>query len=231
MSGVEAEARLAALRAIVGARHVVTDPSLLAGHLVDPRELYHGRALALVRPGSTTEVARVVAYCNDVRLAIVPQGGNTGQVGGQIPDASGTEIILSTERLKAIREIDVDAETMIVEAGVTLAEAHAAALGADRLFPLSIGSEGSCTIGGNVSTNAGGVAVIAYGNMRDLVTGLEVVLADGRVVNALSKLRKDNTGYDLKNLFIGAEGTLESSPRFRSSCFPIRARDRPRSSA
>jgi FAD/FMN-containing dehydrogenase len=220
MNGLEAESRLTALRELVGPKHVLTDPAMLAGHLVDPRELYHGRALALVRPGSTAEVARLAAYCNEVRLPIVPQGGNTGQVGGQIPDSSGGEIILSTQRLKAIREIDVDAETMIVEAGVTLAEAHAAALGADRLFPLSIGSEGTCTIGGNVSTNAGGVAVIAYGNARDLVTGLEVVLADGRVVHALSKLRKDNTGYDLKNLFIGAEGTLGIVTAISLKLFP-----------
>jgi FAD/FMN-containing dehydrogenase len=199
---------LAALAAIVGAPHVMTDPDLIAGNLVEPRGLYTGRALAVVRPASTAETAQVVALCHERRVSIVPQGGNTGLVGGQIPDDSGHEIVLSLRRLNQVREIDLDANAMVVEAGVTLADAQAAARGADRLFPLSLASEGTCTIGGNLSTNAGGVAVIAYGNARDLVTGVEVVLADGRVLNGLSKLRKDNTGYDLKSLFIGAEGTL-----------------------
>jgi FAD/FMN-containing dehydrogenase len=202
------ETILAGLQNIVGARHVLTDPALLAGALVEPRKLYHGKALALVRPGATTEVAAVAAFCNEARIGIVPQGGNTGLVGGQTPDKSGNGIIVSTQRLRAIREVDLDGDVMICEAGVTLAEAQAAALEADRLFPLSLASEGTCTVGGNISTNAGGVTVIAYGNTRDLVTGVEAVLADGRIVNALSKLRKDNTGYDVKSLFVGAEGTL-----------------------
>jgi FAD/FMN-containing dehydrogenase len=202
------DSEVAALGEIVGSLHVVTDPDVLAGSLVEPRGLYRGKALAMVRPGSTEEVAAIVAFCDEARIGIVPQGGNTGLVGGQTPDESGHEIILSTQRLRAIREVDPDADVMICEAGVTLAEAQAAALAADRLFPLSLAAEGTCTIGGNVSTNAGGVNVIAYGNARDLVTGVEAVLADGRVVNALSKLRKDNTGYDVKSLFIGAEGTL-----------------------
>jgi FAD/FMN-containing dehydrogenase len=202
------EAFLAAVRGIVGPAHVLTDPALFAGSLVEPRKLYEGRALALVRPGSTKETAGVAALCNEARVGMVPQGGNTGLVGGQTPDETGEEIIVSTQRLKAIREVDLDGDVMICEAGVTLAEAQAAALAADRLFPLSLASEGTCTIGGNVSTNAGGVTVIAYGNTRELVTGVEAVLADGRIVNALSKLRKDNTGYDIKGLFIGAEGTL-----------------------
>jgi FAD/FMN-containing dehydrogenase len=201
-------AALAALEGIVGTRHVLTDSALFAGALVEPRGLYRGEALALVRPGSTQEVAAIAAFCNQARIGIVPQGGNTGLVGGQTPDSSGEQIILSTQRLKAIREIDPQADVMICEAGVTLAEAQARALEADRLFPLSLAAEGTCTIGGNVSTNAGGVTVIAYGNTRDLVTGVEAVLADGRVVHGLSKLRKDNTGYDVKSLFIGAEGTL-----------------------
>ena len=138
----------------------------------------------------------------------MPQGGNTGLVGGQTPDETGDQIILSTERLKAVREIDAHADVMVCEAGVTLAEAQAAALEKDRLFPLSLAAEGTCTIGGNVATNAGGVTVIAYGNARELVTGVEAVLADGRIVNALTKLRKDNTGYDVKSLFVGSEGTL-----------------------
>ncbi len=199
---------LGALAGIVSSAHVLTDPEKIAGNLREPRGLYQGRALGLVRPGSTAEVAAVVAACAASRVALVPQGGNTGLVGGQIPDASGEELILSLQRMRRIREIDPLTDTMIVEAGVTLGEAQAAAQNSDRLFPLSLASEGTCTIGGNLSTNAGGVAVIAYGNAREMATGLEVVLADGRIVNALSKLRKDNTGYDLKNLFIGAEGTL-----------------------
>jgi FAD/FMN-containing dehydrogenase len=186
----------------------LTDPALFAGALIEPRGLYRGKALALVRPESTKEVASVAIFCNELRIGMVPQGGNTGLAGGQTPDLSGDEIIVSTQRLRAIREVDLDGDVMICEAGVTLAEAQAAALAADRLFPLSLASEGSCTIGGNISTNAGGMNVIAYGNTRDLVTGVEAVLADGRIINALSKLRKDNTGYDVKSLFIGAEGTL-----------------------
>jgi FAD/FMN-containing dehydrogenase len=199
---------LDALAAIVGAPHVLTDADIIAAHLVEPRGLYRGEALALIRPASTREIGLVAALCNDRRVPIVPQGGNTGLVGGQTPDSSGDEIVLSLQRMNRVREIDASANAMVVEAGVTLAGAQAAAREADRLFPLSLASEGTCTIGGNLSTNAGGVAVLAYGNARDLVMGLEIVLADGRVINGLSKLRKDNTGYDLKNLFIGAEGTL-----------------------
>jgi len=194
------------LSAIVGPGHVLTDAEAVAGALVEPRGLYSGRARALVRPASTAEVSAVVAACAAARTPITPQGGNTGLVGGQIP--LGPETVLSLKRLNRVREVDALADSMIVEAGVTLAEAQAAAERVDRLFPLSLASEGSCTIGGNLSTNAGGVAVLAYGNARELTTGVEVVLADGRVVNALSKLRKDNTGYDLKDLFVGAEGTL-----------------------
>jgi FAD/FMN-containing dehydrogenase len=205
---VDREAALGPLGRIVGAGSVLTDPDVIAGALVEPRGLYEGRALALVRPGSTDEVAAVLAFCNQARIGVTPQGGNTGLVGGQTPDASGREIVLSSQRLKRIREIDPHADIMICEAGVTLAEAQAAALEADRLFPMSLAAEGTCTIGGNVATNAGGLTVIAYGNMRELVTGVEAVLADGRIVNALSKLRKDNTGYDVKGLFVGSEGTL-----------------------
>jgi FAD/FMN-containing dehydrogenase len=205
---VDRAAALEALQHILGSNHVLTDPSLVAGALEEPRGLFHGKTLALLRPGSTEEVAKIAAFCDEARIGMVPQGGNTGLVGGQTPDETGDQIILSTQRLKRIREVDANAEVMICEAGVTLAEAQAAALEADRLFPLSLAAEGSCTIGGNVSTNAGGVTVIAYGNTRDIVTGVEAVLADGRIVNALSKLRKDNTGYDVKSLFIGSEGTL-----------------------
>ena len=208
MDATKRDAILGALQNIVGPRNVLVDPTLYAGALAEPRKLYHGKALALVRPGSTKEVAGVAAFCNETRIGMTPQGGNTGLVGGQTPDMSGDEIIVSTQRLRTIREVDLDGDVMICEAGVTLADAQAAALAADRMFPLSLASEGTCTIGGNISTNAGGVNVIAYGNTRDLVTGVEAVLADGRIVNALSKLRKDNTGYDVKSLFIGAEGTL-----------------------
>jgi len=208
VNAAERTGALAALEAIVGARHVLIDAASFAGALVEPRGLFHGKVLAFVRPGSTEEVAAVAAHCNKARIGIVPQGGNTGLVGGQTPDESGEEIILSTQRLKAVREIDTHADVMICEAGVTLAEAQAAALKADRLFPLSLAAEGTCTVGGNVATNAGGVTVIAYGNARELVTGVEAVLADGRIVHLLSKLRKDNTGYDVKDLFVGSEGTL-----------------------
>jgi FAD/FMN-containing dehydrogenase len=193
---------------IVGVRHVITDQSEEAAYLEEPRGLFHGRALAVVRPGSTEEVAALLALASRTATPVVPQGGNTGLVGGQIPDASGDAILLSLTRLNRVREVDPSSDTMTVEAGLTLLKAQEAAEAVNRLFPLSLASEGSCTIGGNLSTNAGGVAVLAYGNARDLVLGLEVVLADGRVLNGLSKLRKDNTGYDLRNLFIGAEGTL-----------------------
>jgi FAD/FMN-containing dehydrogenase len=212
---------LASFANIVGAPHVLTDPVLFAGNLEEPRGLYHGRALALVRPSSTQEVAAILRYCCDARIAVVPQGGNTGLVGGQIPDESGRQLLLSLARLDRVREVDSLTDTMIVEAGATLAKAQEAAAAAGRLFPLSLASEGSCTIGGNLATNAGGIAVIAYGNARDLTTGLEVALADGRVLNALSKLRKDNTGYDLKNLFIGAEGTLGVITAAALKLFPL----------
>ena len=199
---------LADLAQIVGAANVLVDPAMIAGNLTEPRGLYAGKALAVVRPGSTAEVSAVVKACASAGVAIVPQGGNTGLVGGQIPDDSGNEIVLSLQRMKRIREIDALTDTMTVEAGLTLVEAQAAAEGVDRLFPLSLASEGACTIGGNLAANAGGTAVLAYGNARELTVGVEVVLSDGCVVNALSKLRKDNTGYDLKDLFVGSEGTL-----------------------
>jgi len=199
---------IADLAEIVGQANVLVDPQMIAGNLTEPRGLYAGKALAVVRPGSTAEVSAVVKACAMARVKIVAQGGNTGLVGGQIPDDSGDEIVLSLLRMKRIREIDALTDTMIVEAGLTLVEAQAAAEGVDRLFPLSLASEGACTIGGNLASNAGGTAVLAYGNARELTVGVEVVLADGRIVNALSKLRKDNSGYDLKDLFVGSEGTL-----------------------
>jgi FAD/FMN-containing dehydrogenase len=198
----------AQLARIVGEKYVLTAPADMEAFLSEPRDLWHGKAACVVRPGATQEVAALCAFADRNGLKIVPQGGNTGLVGGQIPDQSGQEILLSLGRLDKIREIDPQSNTMIVEAGVTLQKVQEAAESVDRLFPLSLASEGSCTIGGNLASNAGGTAVLAYGNARDLVTGLEVVLADGSVLDNLSKLRKDNTGYDLKHVFMGSEGTL-----------------------
>ncbi|HYP57827.1 MAG TPA: FAD-binding oxidoreductase [Beijerinckia sp.] len=199
---------IARLAEIVGEKNILTDPADMAGFLSEPRDLFHGKARCVARPGTVQEVAALVKLCAQTATAIVPQGGNTGLVGGQIPDETGKAIVLSLGRLKSLREIDLASNTMIVEAGMTLAQVQEEAERVGRLFPLSLASEGSCTIGGNLATNAGGTAVIAYGNARDLVLGLEVVLADGRILSNLSKLKKDNTGYDLKHLFMGSEGTL-----------------------
>jgi FAD/FMN-containing dehydrogenase len=196
-----------ALAGIVGDKYVLTGADM-AAYMSEPRDLWHGKAACVVRPGSAAEVSAVLGYADANGLKVVPQGGNTGLVGGQITDDSGTQILLSLNRLDKIREIDPASNTMIVEAGVTLQKVQDAAEGVDRLFPLSLAAEGSCTIGGNLASNAGGTAVLAYGNARDLVTGLEVALADGKLLNNLSKLRKDNTGYDLKHMFMGSEGTL-----------------------
>lgn len=198
--------QIARFVAIVGERHAVTDPAEQETFLVEPRGLYHGRTPVVLRPGTTDEVAAILALASELGVPVVPQGGNTGLVGGQIPFAG--EVLLSLKRLDRIREVDPASNTMTCEAGVVLQTAQAAAAAADRLFPLSLGAEGSCTIGGNLSTNAGGTAALAYGVARDLVLGLEVVLPDGRVWRGLNKLKKDNTGYELKHLFLGAEGTL-----------------------
>jgi FAD/FMN-containing dehydrogenase len=192
--------------AIVGAKNAITDPAEQEGYLIEERGLYHGRTAVVLRPGSVDEVSAILKLANEIGAPIVPQGGNTGLVGGQIPFDG--EIVLSLRRLDRIREIDAVSNTMTCEAGVVLASAQEAATTAGRFFPLSLGAEGSCTIGGNLATNAGGIAALAYGLARDLVLGLEVVLADGRIWHGLNKLKKDNTGYDLKDLFIGAEGTL-----------------------
>jgi D-lactate dehydrogenase (cytochrome) len=192
--------------AIVGEKYAIADPAEQEPYLIEGRGLYRGRTPLVLRPGAVDEVAAIVKLANESATPIVPQGGNTGLVGGQIPHDG--EVVLSLGRLDRIREIDVLSDTMTCEAGVVLAQAQAAAAQADRLFPLSLAAEGSCTIGGNLSTNAGGTGALAYGVARDLVVGLEVVLADGQILNALNKLKKDNTGYDLKNLFVGAEGTL-----------------------
>jgi D-lactate dehydrogenase (cytochrome) len=197
---------IARFASIVGARYAITDPADLAPYVKESRGLYRGHTPLALQPGSVTQVAAILALANETGTAIVPQGGNTGLVGGQI--ALDGEVVLTLRRLDRIREIDTLSNAMTCEAGVVLAKAQEAAAAADRLFPLSLGAEGSCVIGGNLSTNAGGTGALAYGVARDLVLGLEVVLADGRVLHGLNKLKKDNTGYDLKNLFIGAEGTL-----------------------
>jgi FAD/FMN-containing dehydrogenase len=192
----------------VGRAHVLTDPQDIAPYCTDWRRQYSAPAECVVRPASADEVAQVVRLCARERAAVVPQGGNTGLCGGSVPTGTRREIVLSLARLNRIRETDPLNNTITVEAGCVLAAIQSAAQAAGRLFPLSLGAEGSCQIGGNLSTNAGGVNVLRYGNAREQVLGLEVVLADGRVWNGLRGLRKDNTGYDLKQLFLGAEGTL-----------------------
>ncbi len=194
------------LRAIVGPEHALTDPSQQLPYLREWRDKYEGRSSVVLRPGTTQQVSQILALAHEHGVAVVPQAGNTGLVGGQIPTEG--EILLSVGRLKRVRAVDPAGYAMTVEAGLTLAEAQAAADRVDRLFPLSLPSEGSCQIGGNIAINAGGTGVLAYGNARQLVLGLEVVLADGRVWDGLKGLKKDNSGYDLKDLFIGSEGTL-----------------------
>ena len=194
------------LRHLVGPANVLTDD--LDAYVTDWRKRAHGRALCVVRPGNTAEVAGVVQACAAQGVSIVPQGGNTGLVVGSIPDASGTQVLLSLQRMNAVRALDGQNLTVTVEAGCVLQQLQTKAEEAGFLFPLSLGSEGSCTIGGNLSTNAGGTQVVRYGNTRELCLGLEVVTAEGEILNGLVGLRKDNTGYDLRDVFIGAEGTL-----------------------
>jgi FAD/FMN-containing dehydrogenase len=199
---------LARLRAIVGDRNVLDNDSDTIAYLTEPRDLFKGKTRCVVRPKTREEVSAILALCNETETAVVPQGGNTGLVGGQIPFADGRAIVLSLTRMNAIREVDVVTNTLTVEAGMTLDAVRETADKAGRLFPLWFASAGSCTIGGNIGTNAGGVNVIAFGNTRELINGVEVVMADGRILSSLSKLKKDNTGYDLRHLFIGSEGTL-----------------------
>ena len=201
------ESLLQTLRDCVGAEQVLTGGDLSAYEL-DWRRRFHGRALAVVRPASTAEVAAVLRACAAHGASVVPQGGNTGLVGGGVPDGSGTQVLLSLTRLQRVRGIDAANLTMTVEAGCVLQAVQQAAADAGLMFPLSLAAEGSCTIGGNLATNAGGTQVLRYGNARELCLGLEVVTADGHVWDGLSGLRKDNTGYDLRDLFIGSEGTL-----------------------
>ena len=196
------------LREIVGPQGFLDQPFDVEPFTVDHRKLYRGKTSLVVRPESTQQVAAILKTCNEARVGVVPVGGNTGYCGGATPSEDGSQIVLSMARMRHVRAVDPHNFTMTAEAGCVLADVQSAAAAADRLFPLSLGSEGSCQLGGNLSTNAGGTAVLRYGMMRDLVLGLEVVLPDGRVLDGLKSLRKDNTGYDLRDLFIGAEGTL-----------------------
>ncbi|MDP6350973.1 MAG: FAD-binding oxidoreductase [Alphaproteobacteria bacterium] len=215
------DAALGRIRAIVGDRGWTTDPGEIAPHVIDQRDRYHGAAAMLVKPADTAQVAAVVGVCADQGIAIVPQGGNTSVCGGSVPGTGGDEIVLNLSRMNRVRDIDPANYTLCAEAGCILADLQAAAAEADRLFPLSLAAEGSCEIGGNLSTNAGGINVLRYGMARDLVLGLEVVLPDGTVWDGLRALRKDNTGYDLKQLFIGAEGTLGVITAAVLKLFPI----------
>ena len=196
------------LKSIVGDSGWTSDPDELEPHLTEWRDVLRGATPIMVAPASTREVAEVVRACNEAGVGVVPQGGNTGLCGGAIPDTSGQQVLLSLSRMNAIRVVDPDDFSMEVEAGCVLAKVQQAAADADRLFPLSLAAEGSCQIGGNLATNAGGINVIRYGTARDQVLGLEVVLADGTVLDSLRSLRKDTAGYDLKQLFLGSEGTL-----------------------
>ncbi|MEP9385775.1 FAD-binding oxidoreductase [Mesorhizobium sp. KR9-304] len=202
------QALLDRFAAIVGDAHALRAEADIGPYLREPRGLWSGRSPLVLRPGSVEEVSRILALATETRTPIVPQGGNTGLVGGQMPHATGNEIVVSLSRLNRIREIDPQSNTVTAEAGVVLEALHRAVDAADRLYPLSLASQGSCQIGGNLSSNAGGTAVLAYGNTRELCLGVEVVLPTGAVFDDLRKLKKDNTGYDLKNLFVGAEGTL-----------------------
>jgi FAD/FMN-containing dehydrogenase len=195
-------------RAVVGADHILTDAGDMAPFLTDWRRRFTGRAQAVIKPGSTEEVAAIVRLCALAAVPVVPQGGNTGLVLGSVPDDSGEAVVLSLARLNKVRAIDLFNNTITVDAGCILQNVQNAAADAERLFPLSLGAEGSCTIGGNLATNAGGTGVLRYGNTRELCLGLEVVTPQGEIWHGLRGLRKDNTGYDLRDLFIGAEGTL-----------------------
>src|SRR3979411_1580234 len=197
---------IAQFRGIVGEKYAVTDAADIAPYLTEERDRFHGRSPLVLRPGSTAEVSAICKLATGHGIALVPQGGNTGLVGGQTPHNG--EVVVSTRRMDKIRDLDTASNTMTCEAGVVLQVAQQRASEADRLFPLSLGAEGSCTIGGNLSTNAGGTGALAYGVARDLVLGLEGGLADGRVPDNRRTLQKENTGYDLRNLFIVAEGTL-----------------------
>ena len=217
----ESSDTLARLQKLLGEKGFVADAAGMEPFLREERGTYYGAAQAVLRPVSTEEVSAIVKICAEARLPIFPQGGNTGLAGGAVPSEDGSGVVLSFSRMNRVREIDPIDYSITVEAGVILADVQKAAENADRLFPLSLGAEGSCQIGGNISTNAGGIQVLRYGNTRSLVLGLEVVLADGRVWHGLRALRKDNTGYDMKQLFIGGEGTLGIITAATLRLFPL----------
>ncbi len=214
----EVSSALTAIRQIVGQKGWLDEIADLEPYILEERGLFRGTCHAVVRPGNTTEAAAVVRICAEAGVPIVPQGGNTGLCGGGVPDGG---IVLSTTRMTKIRAVDAADRTMTVEAGAILADVQRSAADAGLLFPLSLGAEGSCRIGGNLATNAGGINVVRYGNARDLVLGLEVVLPDGRIWDGLKQLRKDNTGYDLRSLFLGSEGTLGIITAAVLKLFPI----------
>jgi FAD/FMN-containing dehydrogenase len=216
-------ATLADLRAVVGAPGCLATDAEVAPFVEDFRRLYRGATPLVLLPASVAQVARILAICDRDEVAVVPQGGNTGYCAAATPDANGAQIVVAMRRMNRIRALDAADYSIVAEAGCTLAAVQSAARAADRLFPLSLGSQGSAQLGGNLSTNAGGTAVLRYGMMRDLTLGLEVVLADGRVLSALKTLRKDNTGYDVKSLFIGAEGTLGVITAAALKLFPLPA--------
>lgn len=205
---MNANSLIAAMKELVGNANVVDTPSDMEPHLIDWRKRHSGKAACIVFPGTTAQVSAVLAFCNDNAVKVFPQGGNTSVCGGSVPDSSGASVLLNMRKMNRIIELNPRNNSMTVEAGCVLADIQAAALEVDRLFPLTLGAEGSCQIGGNIATNAGGTNVLRFGNTRDLILGVEVVLADGRIWNGLRSLRKNNSGYDLKNLFIGSEGTL-----------------------
>lgn len=205
---MERQAAIRHIRELLGDEGWITAAADLAPWLTDSRQRYHGRCIGMARPATVAEVAEVIRITREAGLPVVPQGGNTGRGGGATPDATGNTVLLNLARLNRIRAIDPANDTMLVEAGCILQDIQQRAAAHDRLFPLSLGAEGSCQIGGNLATNAGGIHVLRYGNARDLVLGLEVVLPDGRIWNGLRGLRKDNSGYDLKQIFLGSEGTL-----------------------
>jgi len=226
---------IAQCRAAIGAQHVLTEAADMAGYLTDWRRRFTGRAQAVLRPGSTEEVAKLLRLCTQFKVPVVPQGGNTGLVLGSVPDQRGDAVVLSLARMNRVRAIDTVNNTIMVEAGCILQQVQDAAAEADRLFPLSLAAEGSCTIGGNLGTNAGGTGVLRYGNMRELCLGLEVVTPQGEIWDGTRGLRKDNTGYDLRDLYIGAEGTLgvitaatlKLFPRPRAQLTALAATDSP----
>ena len=209
------------LKTIVGVNNYLVDEFKTTPYLQDWGKKYRGKSPIILKPDSTKKLSQLMLVCNEYGIGVVPQGGNTGLVGGGIPSNSGSEIIVSMEKMNKVIDIDPENYTITLEAGCILFDVQEAAKDADRMFPLSLASEGSCQIGGNLSTNAGGTAVLKYGNMKDLVLGIEVVMPDGSIINQLKRLRKDNTGYDIKQLFLGSEGTLGIITKAVLKLFPL----------